>query len=143
MSDTPPTPETTRVFSFITHQELIEAYDAYVCEVGKTPRIEVKGSVEFVKEGQRPNTWRKKREVDLPDWYEVREWRREEPLLMIWYRLTGGIYRNAPQSSNQWVRPIRLFDHKWYHLRLCRSFADENAVYLAYLQREREAGRIW
>ncbi len=140
---TSPAPETTRVFSFVTHEQLVEAHDAYVREIGKTPRIEVRGTVEFIEPGKRANSWRKKREVDLSDWYEVRDWKRDEPLLMIWYCLTGGIYKNAPQSSDQWIRPISLFDHKWYHLRLCPTFADENAAYLAYLQREREEGHIW
>lgn len=130
ISDTPLPSQTTRILSFVTHAQLVEAYDAYVGEVGKVPRIEIRGSVEFVEPGQRAGTWRKRREIDLPDWYEVREWRREEPLLMIWYCLTGGIYRAAPKSGDQWVRPVPLFDHKWYHLRLlCPIF--ENTVYLA------------
>ncbi|HEU5382781.1 MAG TPA: hypothetical protein VFV38_45825 [Ktedonobacteraceae bacterium] len=129
--------ETTRGFSLLTHAELVEAFDTYVCEVGKTPRIEVRGAVDFVEPGKRPDTWRKKREVHLSDWYEVRDWKRDVPLLMIWYHLHGGIYRNASRFIDQWVRPIPLFDHQWYYLRLCPTFAD-----FAYLQREHKAGHI-
>jgi hypothetical protein len=125
---TSPTSETTRVFAFLTQEQLIEARDAYVREIGKAPRIEVRGSVEFVEPGKRANTWRKKREVDLSDWYEVRDWKRNEPLLLIWYKF-----------NDQWVRATSLFDRQWFDVRLAPTFADEKTAYLTR-QRKREDG---
>ncbi len=125
---TSPTSETTRVFSFLTQEQLIEAHNAYVREIGKAPRIEVRGAVEFVETGKRANTWRKKREVDLSDWHEVREWKSNEPLLLIWYKFT-----------DQWVRATSLFDRQWFDVRLHLPPTKENAAYLARL-REREGG---
>jgi hypothetical protein len=139
---TPPVLSTTRSLAFVTHAQLVEAYDAFVRKVGTTPCIEVRGTVEFVEPGKRPGRFRKKREVELPDWYEVREWKRDEALLLIWYRLSGGIYRNYPRTVDQWIRPVRCFQ-QWYYVCLRRSFAEENAAYLAHLRREREEGRIW
>jgi len=136
------TPETTRTLSYVTHEETMSAHDAYVKEIGKTPRILIRRSVEFIEPGKRPGAWRKMREVDLSDWYEVQEWTRDEARMRIRYELTGGIYRTNPRSTEQWVRPTWHF-HQWVHIRLCPTFAEENAAYLAYLEREREEGRLW
>lgn len=108
-----------RAFSFLTHAQLIAAFDTYLHEVGKTPRIEIRGAVEFIEPSKRTGTWRKTCEVDLPDWVEVCEWTRETSRVLIWYRRFGGRFRNAPQLTEQWVRPTSLFDQQWFDVRLC------------------------